>query len=251
MSTWALTARQAGFDVRLLLRNGEQLLLTLIIPVVLLVLLTASDVVSLGQPPGVPRVDAALAGVLAVAVLSSAFTSLAISTGFDRRSGALLMLATTPLSRTTILAARSLATLLVVAVQVVVLFAVAALLGWRPAPGDVATALMLVLLGTLCLGALGFALGGALRAEATLAVANAVFLVLLVAGGTALPTTSLPAPVAAIVGWLPSALLGDGLRECLAGETGPGGLPLFVTAIALGAWMLAGILVARRTFRWD
>lgn len=249
MSALALATRQAGFDCRLLLRNGEQLLLTLAIPVVLLVLLTASEVVSLGQPEGVPRVDAALAGVLAVAVLSSAFASLAIATGFDRRSGALLLLATTPLSRVTILVARSLATLAVVAIQVTVLFAVAALLGWRPALGDVACALAFVLVGALSLGALGFALGGALRAEATLAVANAVFLVLLVAGGTALPTSSLPPAVAAVVSWLPSALLGDGLRQCLAGEAAPAGLGL--SMLALCAWFAAGIVVARRTFRWD
>lgn len=251
MSAVALAARQAGFDVRLLLRNGEQLLLTLVIPVVLLLVLTASDVVSLGQPPGVPRIDAALAGVLAVAVLSSAFTSLAIATGFDRRSGAFLLLATTPLTRATILAARSMATLLVVALQVGLLFMVAAALGWRPDLGDVAATLILVLVGALSLGALGFALGGALRAEATLAVANAVFLILLVAGGSALPTSSLPGPLASVVAWLPSALLGDALRHCLASEAAQGPLALAVTLLALAAWMAVGVLVARRTFRWE
>jgi len=132
MSTASLVLTQTRFDLRITLRNGEQLLLTVLIPLALLLALSLSTFVTLDVPAGTRRIDVALAGVLAVAVVSSAFTSLAISVGFDRRSGALLLLATTPLSRTSILASRSLATLAVVVVQAVVLCAVAVPLGWRP-----------------------------------------------------------------------------------------------------------------------
>ena len=241
-----LAARQAAFDLRLLLRNGEQILLTLLIPVALLLLLAVAPVVSLDVPDGSSRIEAALAGVLAVAVLSSAFTSLAIGIGFDRRSGCLLMLATTPLSRTTILLARALATLAIVLLQVLLLALTAAALGWRPDAGAV-VALGLVILGALSLGALGFALGGAVRAEATLAIANGLFLVLLLVGGTALPTSTLPAPVAAVVQWLPTAALGDALRTAIAGAMGS--VPL--DALVLIAWGALGAVIAARTFRWD
>lgn len=246
MSASALVLTQARFDLRLVLRNGEQLLLTLLIPLALLLALSLSTFISLDVPPGSSRVDTALAGVLAVAVLSSAFTSLAISVGFDRRSGALLMLATTPLSRTSILAARSLATLAIVVVQSLVLAVGAAALGWRP-DASALGAFALVIVGSLAFGALGFALGGALRAEATLAVANGVFLVLLFVGGTAVPPDTLPAPLSTIVGLLPSAALGDGLRTLLA--HGPGSLLLDV-ALLVG-WGAAGAVFAARTFRWD
>ena len=241
-----LTARQAGFDLRLLLRNGEQILLTLLIPIALLLLLALAPVVALDVPSGSSRIEAALAGVLAVAVLSSAFTSLAIGIGFDRRSGCLLMLATTPLSRTTILFARALATLAVVLVQVLLLAITAALLGWRP-DGGALIALALVILGALSLGALGFALGGAVRAEATLAIANGLFLILLLVGGTALPTSTLPTPVAAVVQWLPTAALGDALRTAIAGAAGS--VP--IDALVLLAWGAVGAVIAARTFRWD
>ena len=241
-----LTARQAGFDLRLLLRNGEQILLTLLIPIALLLLLALAPVVALDVPSGSSRIEAALAGVLAVAVLSSAFTSLAIGIGFDRRSGCLLMLATTPLSRTTILFARALATLAVVLVQVLLLAITAALLGWRP-DGGALIALALVILGALSLGALGFALGGAVRAEATLAIANGLFLILLLVGGTALPTSTLPTPVAAVVQWLPTAALGDALRTAIAGSAGS--VP--IDALVLVAWGAVGAVIAARTFRWD
>lgn len=242
----ALAWRESAFELRLLVRNGEQLLLTVAIPIVVLVALTLTAAIPLGQPAGVPRVDAALAGSLAIAVLSSAFASLAIAVGFDRRSGALLMLATTPLSRLTILAARAMAALCVVALQSLLLVAVAAALGWRPSAGSLA-AIPVLVVGAASLGALGFALGGALRAEATLAVANGVFLLLLVAGGTALPPDALPGPVAAVVSWLPSALLGDALRSVLAG----GQASLAVCLTGLVAWAALGAVVARATFRWE
>ena len=239
-----LVSRQAAFDLRLLVRNGEQVLLTLVIPIVLLLVLTLTPIVSV--PTDGARVNTALAGVLAVAVLSSAFTSLAISVGFDRRSGSLLMLATTPLSRASILLARSASTLVVVLGQAILLGIVAAALGWRPTVASL-LALVVVVMGALSLGALGFALGGAVRAEATLALANAVFLVLLLAGGTALPLSTLPSPMAAVVQWLPSAALGDALRTVLAGAAGA----LWIDVAVLVIWGLAGVVVASRTFRWD
>lgn len=239
-----LVRRQATFDLRLLLRNGEQLLLTLIIPLVLLLILTLTPIVSV--PTTGARINTALAGVLAVAVLSSAFTSLAISVGFDRRSGSFLMLATTPLSRASILCARSAATLIVVLGQTILLGFVAAFLGWRPTASAL-LALAVIVIGALSLGALGFALGGAVRAEATLAVANAVFLALLLAGGTALPLSTLPGPLATFVQWLPSAALGDALRTILAGAPGV----LWLDVAVLAAWGALGAIVASRTFRWE
>jgi len=246
VSSTYLVVSQARLDLRIVLRNGEQLLLTLLIPLALLIALTLSDFVSLDVPTGVSRVDAALAAVLTVAVLSGAFTSLALSIGFDRRSGALLLLATTPLSRTGILVARSLSTLIAVLLQAAVLFAAAALLGWRPSVAAFGT-LGVVVLGSFSLGALGFALGGAVRAEATLALANGIFLVLLFAGGVVVPASALPAWLGAVVQWLPSAALGDALRSLLAAAPGAMGLDLGL----LIAWAALGVLITARTFKWD
>ena len=245
-STTRLILAQAAFDQRLLLRNGEQFLLTILIPTGLLIGLTLVTALPLSVAPGASRVEMALAGVLAVAVLSSAFASLAIGVGFDRRSGALLLLATTTLSRTSILIARSIATFATVLLQTVVLAVTALALGWRPDSAAL-IALPILALGTLALGSLGFALAGALRAEATLAVANAAFLLLLVAGGTAWPTSSLPGPLAQIVALLPSAALGDALRAVLA----LGSANLLVSVVVLIAWTFVGTIVAKRTFRWS
>lgn len=237
---------QAAFDLRLLLRNGEQLLLTIIIPIALLLAATYVAAVPLAEPAGSGRLPEALGGVLAVAIIASAFTSLAIGIGFDRRSGALVMLATTPLSRVDILGARIIAALAVTAVQSLVLVGTALAMGWRPGPQSLAL-VPLAILGTACFAALGFALGGAVRAEATLAIANAVFLVLVALGGTAIPAASLPPVLAAAVSVLPSSALGDLLRWS-TGYPGTGGLAVDVALLV--AWGLLGAAVARRTFAW-
>jgi ABC-2 type transport system permease protein len=241
---------QAGFDLRLVMRNGEQVLLTVLIPVALLIGVTLIGAVPLTAPPGSARAAEALGGVISVAIISSAFTSLAITLGFDRRSGALLMWATTPLSRVGILTARILATSAVVALQCVLLMITAIALGWRPIAATLALPLVAVL-GTAAFAALGFALGGTVRAEATLAIANAVFLVLLVAGGTTFPASELPAPLAQIVSMLPSSGLADLLRWSTGGGPVATSLAsLSLDAIIVTAWGVGAAVVAARSFRW-
>lgn len=236
-------AAQSRFELRITLRNGEQLLLTLLIPVALLLFLGASNIVGLG---GGPRITTALAGTWAVAVLSSAFAGPAIAVGFERRSGALRLIGTTPLTRRQLLAAKAASILAVNVLQSVLLCGVAAALGWRPS-SSLLTAAGFVLLGGASLTAIGFTLGGTLRAEATLAVANGVFLVLLLAGGTAIPAARLPAGLRDFVTLLPSGALGTALRSCLL----PGGGALAIPAGVLVGWFAVGMVVAGRTFRWD
>ena len=236
-----MLAVQAGTELRLALRGGEQVLLTLVIPVVLLVGLTLLDVVPLPEP----RVAAVAPSVLALAVLSTAFTSQAIVLGFDRRYGVIRRLAATALPRWLLVAGRLAAVLATVAVQVVVLGALAAALGWRPPVAGVAWAVPLVLLGCGAFAALGILLGGTLRAEVVLAAANAVWLVLLLAGGIVVPLDRLPGPLAAVAALLPSGALAEGLRVTLTTGAAPGAGPVLV----LLAWTVAATAVAVRTVR--
>lgn len=241
----AIIARQAAFDLTLLLRNGEQILLTILIPIVLLIGLGRTSLVTVGDSSA-PRIDIVTPGIIALAVMSTAFTALAISTGFDRRSGVLKFLGATPLQRSGLVVSRVLAVLAMVVVQLVVLLPIARLLGWEPA-GSVLLAAAVVLAGAAAFGTLAVALAGVLRAEATLAAANGIYLLLLLGGGVVIPLEVLPAPLAAVAAALPSGALGEGLRMILLDGSG---MPWPQFAILL-LWALCGGLIASRTFRWE
>jgi ABC-2 type transport system permease protein len=226
---------QARTELVLTLRNGEQVLLTLLIPLGLLVGLTLLNVV----PVPSPRVDNLTPRMLALAVMSTAFTGQAIALGFDRRYGVLKRLAATALPRWSLVAGRMLAVLGVVLVQLVSLGAVAAALGWHPQQAGLAPAALLILAGTAAFGALGVLLGGALRAEVVLAVANMVWLLLVVAGGIVLSVHALPSLLSVFAGAVPSGALAEGLHAALAEGTTPWGALGVLLAWAAGAGLLA------------
>jgi ABC-2 type transport system permease protein len=233
---------QARFDATVMLGNGEQLLLTMILPSLLLVGLNASGVPELG--PG-RRIDVLAPGILALAVLSTAFTGQAIATGFDRRYGVLRLLGTTPLGRGGLVAGRALAVLGVELVQVLLIGVIAAVLGWHPRAAGIVAAVPALVLATAAFVALGLLLAGTLRSEAVLAGANLVWVLLLAGGGVVLPT--------ARMGWwgeaarlLPSGALGDAARAALLdGRTD------WAALIVLLAWAAVAALAAARWFRWD
>lgn len=235
---------QASFETRAILRNGEQLLVTLVLPVLLLVGLVQTSLVEL-DTAGASRVDFVTPGVLALACLSTAFTSQSIATAFDRRNGVLRLLATTPLGRGGLLAGKVLGVLAVEVVQVVVIGAVALGLGWRPVPVGVPAAIGAGLLGTAAFTALALLLAGTLRAEGVLAVANLVLVVLVVGGGLLVPPDQLPGPLAHLAAFLPSGALGEALRGALLGT----GVPALSVVVLLG-WTAAFGWGATRLFRW-
>jgi ABC-2 type transport system permease protein len=240
-----MVAAQAAMELRLMLRNGEQLLLTMVIPVLLLTGFSLTSVIDVGTGA---RVDFLAPGVLALAVLSTAFTGQAIGTGFERRYGVLKRLGATPLSRFGLIAAKTAAVLCVELLQVAVLCAVAFGLGWRPAGGAVGAlyAALLLLLATAAFSSLGLLMAGTLRAEATLAGANLVYVVLLGLGGVLFPVDRFPAALVPVLEALPITALTSGLRAVLVDGTAPGLLPVAVLAL----WAAAGTALAARLFRW-
>ncbi|WP_328618693.1 ABC transporter permease [Amycolatopsis sp. NBC_00355] len=227
----------ARVEASLTLRHGEQVLLTLLIPLALLIGLSLLDILPASQLGSTSKVDWITPRILALAVMSSAFTGQAIALGFDRRYGVLKRLSATALPRWLLVAGRLIAALVVVLLQSVVIGVVAAFLGWSPSVSGLASAVLLLVLGTLAFGALGVLLGGALRAEAVLALANIVWFVLLLAGGILLAPSALPPGLAVVVELLPSGALAEGMRAALVDGSfalGPM-VVLVVWAVAAGA----------------
>ena len=235
---------QASMETRLLLRNGEQLLLALVIPLIALVGgVTGAEALDLdlGHPP----VDVLTPGVLALAVMSTAFTSLAIATGFERRYGLIKRLGASPLPRSGLLLGKTGALLLVELAQLLVIGGVGLAMGWDPDPAGLPGVLAAVLAGTFAFASLGLLMAGALRAEATLAAANLVYLLLLAGGAVVLPASSYGG-FGELVRWLPSGALGEAMRAA----TLDGAFPVTELLVLL-AWGALGTVLTARTFRWE
>jgi ABC-2 type transport system permease protein len=235
---------QVRTEVGLVVRNGEQLLLTLVIPVMLLVFFSLVDVLPTG---GVDAVEFLAPGILALAVMSTAMVSLGIATGFERSYHVLKRLGTTPLGRPRLVAAKTLAVAAVELVQFAVLIGVAALLGWSPSASGWLPALGGVVLGTLAFSGIGLTLAGRLRGEINLAAQNALYLVLLLGGGLVISVEEFPSALRETARVLPSGALADILRDSL----GQSVEHVTTSWIVLGAWAVVGPLLAAALFRWD
>ncbi|MEU8653155.1 ABC transporter permease [Streptomyces sp. NPDC048737] len=234
---------QAALETKMLLRNGEQLLLTVVIPTLLLVLFSSVDIIDTGAGEAV---DFLTPGVLALAVMSTAFTGQAIATGFERRYGVLKRLAASPLPRWGLMAAKTLAVLVTEVLQVALLTVIAFALGWSP-HGNPFAVLLLLVLGTAAFSGLGLLMAGTLRAEATLGAANLVFLLFLVGGGVIVPLEKFPPGAQDVLALLPISALSDGLRDVLRhGAAMPWG-DLGILAV----WAALGLAAAGRFFRWE
>jgi ABC-2 type transport system permease protein len=236
----AMLRAQSLAELRLTVRNGEQILLNLIIPLGLLTVLVKVPFVSIDGS----RVAFAVPGVLALAIMSSAFTGQAIATGFERYYGVLKRLGATPLPRSTLLLAKTLAVLTVEVLQLAAICALGLVLGWNP-HGNVLSALLLIALGTAAFSGLGLLLGGTLRGLTSLAVANLLWFVLTALGGVVFPLRETGAGQQ-VLQYLPTAALSDGLRTL----TQHGDL-VGRDVLTLTVWALVALAAAARAFRWE
>ncbi|GAQ54883.1 ABC transporter permease [Streptomyces acidiscabies] len=238
-----MIAAQAALETKMLLRNGEQLLLTVIIPTLLLVLFSSVDIIDTGKGKSI---DFLTPGILALSVMSTAFTGQAIATGFERRYGVLKRLASSPLPRWALMTAKTASVLVTEILQVLLVTAIALAMGWSP-QGNPLTVFLLLILGTAAFSGLGLLMAGTLKAEATLAAANLVFLLLLVGGGVIVPMDKYPQAAQDVLGLLPISALSDGLRDVLQHGAGVPWSNLGILAV----WSVAGLAAAGRFFRWE
>jgi ABC-2 type transport system permease protein len=235
---------QTQFELLLTLRRGENILITLFVPVLLLIFFASLNIV-----PAVNghAVNFLLPGILALAVMAAGMVNLGIATAYERYYGVLKRLGGSPLPRSGLITAKVMSVLVLEVIQVLLLVGVAMVLyGWQPA-GSPLLALLTMALGTVTFAAIGLAMAGALRAEITLAGANALFLLFVLLGGGILPLSHLPAPLAAIAQFLPSAALTQALQATMSNNAPFPGFAFLVLTV----WAVLVLLVAIRTFQWE
>lgn len=235
---------QTRAELTMTLRRGETLLITVIVPALLLLFFASLNIVPAAgtQKP----IDILLPGILSVAVMSTGMVSLGIATAYERYYGVLKRLGASPLPRWGLVLAKVLAVLVVEVGQVMLLAGLALVFyGWRP-HGSLVVTLLALLLGTLAFASLGMLMAGALRAEATLAGANGLYLLFLLIGGSVLPIDHLPAILRPLANILPAAALSAGLRGGLGAQAVSGG-----SLLLLALWGVALLVAAALTFQWE
>ena len=235
---------QLRAELGVVLRNGEQLLLTLIIPVMVLVFFGITDVLPSSFDD---HMDFLTPGVVSLAIMSTAMVSLGIATGFERGYKVLKRLGATPLGRSRWLMAKTITVLVIEIIQLVVLVPIALLLDWNADDANWLLALGAVATGTITFAGLGMLIAGRLRAEVNLAAQNGLYILLLLLGGMVIDFDQLPGPLAAVAKCLPSGALADVMRDALVGGAERPG----TSWIVLGVWAVVSPLLAARTFRWE
>ncbi len=116
---------QAQFELLLTLRRGENILVTLIVPIILLIFFASLNIV-----PGVNGhvVNFLLPGILALAVMAAGMVNLGIATAYERYYGVLKRLGASPLSRSGLIIAKVVSILVLEVIQVILVGGVAILL---------------------------------------------------------------------------------------------------------------------------
>ena len=235
---------QLACELRVLARNGEQLLLILGIPMLLLAFFSNVDIL---PTAGQSSVNFLLPGIVALAIMSTAMVSLGIATGFERSYLVLKRLGATPLGVPRLVLAKALSVLVVELVQVTLLVALATSFGADLGALNIAKLIAVIALGTLALSGIGLSLAGRLRGEVNLAAQNALYLVLLLIGGIVFPLEEFPSWLHWVGRISPSGALADVMRDVISGTSIHGASSLVV----LLCWALAAQLCAFKLFRWN
>jgi ABC-2 type transport system permease protein len=235
---------QLRSEIRVIARNAEQLLVIIGIPAALLIFFSQVDVLPTNEQT---PIDFLLPGIFALAIMSTAMVSLGIATGFERSYSVLKRLGATPLGTGRLILSKSLAVVLIEILQLVVLYAIAVMLGKEANIANVLLLIVAIFAGTLAFAGIGLLMAGTLRAEINLAAQNGLYLLLLLLGGVIFPLDELPEPLQNVGKLLPSGALADVLRGAIT-DTAAYGQSSW---IVLACWALLAPLTATKFFRWN
>jgi len=230
---------QTRFELTNAARRGEAILLLVLIPLTILLFFGFTGLFGLS-------VEMLIPGLLALAILSASLTSLAITTGFERKYHVLKRLGATPMPRTALIIAKTTSVFIIEIIQVAILLGVAITVFHWSADPNIGLFIVTMLLGSAAMSGIGLFIAGTFRAEATLAVANGLYLVLLVLGDIIFPIWVLPPAMIVIAKILPAAPLTALFRAALNQAD------FFTTDLAaMIFWAILGPALAGWFFTWE
>jgi ABC-2 type transport system permease protein len=242
VTSTALAWEQFRFERKLFWRNPSAAFFNFVLPLLLLVLTaTAFGVDEDG-------LDVLIPGIAGMGVLANTFTGLAFNLTVLRDDGVLKRIRGTPIPTGAYLGGLIGSVTLNAFLQVGMVVIIGNLAYGVEWPQDPALLLLFAALGVACFAALGVAFSHAIpNKDAAPAYTNAVFLPLIFISGVFYSAADLPQALKVIAEMLPLKHLIDGLSAAMVG----GGSDVGVAAAVVGAWTVAGLLLAVRFFRWE
>jgi ABC-2 type transport system permease protein len=238
----ALTWEQFRLERKLFWRNPSAAFFNFLLPLLLLVLIAsvfASDDKEL---------DVLVPGIAGMSVMATTFNALTHNITFQREQGILKRVRGTPMPAVSFLGGLIASAVANAFVQVALIVVIGHLLYGVDWPSDPATLLLFTALGVTCFASLGIAFSHLIpNVDAAPAYENAVFLPVIFISGVFYSSDSLPKGLDWIAQALPLKHVIDGLSEAIVG----GNVDVASAAAVVGAWALAGLVLAVRFFRWE
>lgn len=239
-----LAWRQYRLERRMFWRNPSAAFFNFVLPLLFLI---GGGVILHGNQHQLNRLVPAIAGM---SVMSTTFTALAYNIVFLRERGVLKRIHGTPLPTGSYFGgvAANAVTNTALQIGIVVLAGRLAFgIGWPRSWGEL---IVFVLVGVLCLAALGVAFAHAIpNFESTAAYVNALFLPVLFVSFYAFDSSSAPGFVNTIADAMPLKPLIEGLYGAMVSGAGLGKNIDGLAVIAL--WGVLGIWLAVRGFTWE
>lgn len=255
MGDLRLVLTQTRYQLLSVMRNRRAVVFSVVFPVVLLVLFNSifageTDTIEVAGTK-VTAEAYFTGGMLAYAILLSAFTTLAIGLTTQRESGQLKRYRGTPVPSWTFLVAIVLRSVVMVALMSVLLLVIARVAYDVKTSGEgLAELVLYIALGTATMCVLGIAMTAVTTdVDTASAIAPIGAVLLSFISGVFVPVEELPGWLEEIGRVFPLFHLAEGVQTAL-GTTGDTGLDAGNVAV-LGAWALGGLAISVRGFRWE
>lgn len=257
-STLTLGIRRGNLEIRQFMRQRESVVFTLLFPLMLLAIF--GSVFSNTIAPGVTFSQYFVAGMIASGMVNSGFQQLAIVIPMERDFGSLKRLRGTPMPVTSYFIGKTILVLVGMFFQVVLLLLGGVLFFGLNLPSDPQkwfTFAWLILIGTASSTALGVAFSVIPKSgRGASAVVSPVVIILQFFSGVFFIFTQLPAWMQQVAALFPLKWLCQGMRsvflpESFASSEVAGSWEAGRTFLILVAWLIAGIAISIRTFKWS
>lgn len=257
------TLRLAGVHLRLnlkaTLREPQALFFLVAFPVLFLIIFGAVFTWDVDEASGVQGRQYVSAGILASSMFGTSFMNLAIGIVSQREEGWLKRLGGAPVPKMSYFLAQIGAAFTITVAQTIVMVALGiAAFGFQtPDAGQWLTLIWVLLLGVASGCAMGIAITRIIPSvRAAPAVVNLPYILLQFISGVFFPFHNLPDALQIIASVFPLRWLAQGLRSVFLPDDfrfveASGSWDLHWVAVGLGVWIVVGLALAVRTFRWD